>query len=211
MSRSRFFSSRKNEGLKGTDDRNSCKSNPRVVVCTHLYALSIGNSVGCNEGLLRQKNVKWHPVIQRYQHLGCQCHPNGSKYCIQFTSSNNGIFSGSQIINQHPWLSENYNEEWPIPANPPSLIPSFSTGGLPIFMLKSAITQELFHDIIKQCIHTTALGLHKIYYCEYLGIISTVLDDMWTTVTLASPRYGQGLLCLTDISSATRLPPQPPA
>src|SRR5258708_31935511 len=42
MSRLQFFSSRKNEGLKGTDDGNSSKSNPRVVVCTHLYALSIG-------------------------------------------------------------------------------------------------------------------------------------------------------------------------
>ena len=47
-------------------------------------------------------------------------------------------------------------------------------------MSKSAITQELFHDIIEQCVHTTALGLHKIYYREYLGIVSTVLDDMWT-------------------------------
>ncbi len=71
MSRLRFFSSRKNEGLEGTDDGNSCKSNPRVVVCTHLYALSIGNSVGCNEGLLRWKIVKGHIVLQRYQHLRC--------------------------------------------------------------------------------------------------------------------------------------------
>ena len=47
-------------------------------------------------------------------------------------------------------------------------------------MSKSAITQELFHDIIEQCAHATALGLHKIYYCEYLGIVSKVLDDMWT-------------------------------
>ncbi len=86
-----IFSSRKNEGLEGTDDGNLCKSNPRVVVCTHLYALSIGNSVRCNEGLLRQKIVKWHIVLQRYQHLRCQCHPNGSKYCIQFTSSDNWI------------------------------------------------------------------------------------------------------------------------
>ena len=30
-----------------------------------------------------------------------------------------------------------------------------------------------------------------------------------TTVTLGSPRYGQGLLGLADIRSATRLPPQP--
>src|SRR5258708_22570474 len=80
MSRSQFFSIRKNEGLEGTDDGNLCKSNPRVAVCTHLYALSIGNSVGCNEGLLRQKNVKWLIVLQRYQHLRCRCHPNGSKY-----------------------------------------------------------------------------------------------------------------------------------
>jgi len=103
------------DSLKGADDGNSCKSNPRVVVCTHLYTLSIGNSVGCNEGSFRQKIVKWHIVLQRYQHLRCQCHPNGSKYCIQFTSSNNWIFSSLQIINQHPWLSENY-DEWPIPA-----------------------------------------------------------------------------------------------
>ena len=34
-------------------------------------------------------------------------------------------------------------------------------------MLKSAVTPELFHDIIKQCVHTTALGLKKVYYCEY--------------------------------------------
>ena len=81
MSGLQFLSSRKNEGLEGTDDGNSCKSNPRVVVCTHLYALSIGNSVECNEGLLRWKIVKWHIVLQRYQHLGCWCHPNGSKYC----------------------------------------------------------------------------------------------------------------------------------
>src|SRR5260221_6061170 len=84
-----IFLYQKNEGLEGTDDGNLCKSNPRVAVCTHLYALSIGNSVGCNEGLLRQKNVKWLIVLQRYQHLGCQCHPNGSKYCIQFASSTN--------------------------------------------------------------------------------------------------------------------------
>src|SRR5258707_3287366 len=84
-----IFSSRKNEGLEGTDDGNLCKSNPRVVVCTHLYTLSIGNSAGCNEGLLRRKIVKQCIVLQRYQHLGCQCHPNGSNDCIQFASSNN--------------------------------------------------------------------------------------------------------------------------
>src|SRR5260221_6318584 len=72
MSGSRFFSIRKNEGLKGTDDGNSCKSNPRVAVCTHLYTLSIGNSAGCNEGSLRRKNVKRLIVLQRYQHLVCR-------------------------------------------------------------------------------------------------------------------------------------------
>ena len=58
-------------------------------------------------------------------------------------------------------------------------------GGLPFFTLKSAVTQELFHDIIEQRVHTTTLGLQKVYYHEYLGlldIISTVLDDMWTTL-----------------------------
>src|SRR5258708_39844164 len=34
-------------------------------------ALSIGNSAGCNEGSLRQKNVEQHSIILRYQHLGC--------------------------------------------------------------------------------------------------------------------------------------------
>src|SRR5258708_13449846 len=32
----------------------------------------------------------------------------------------------------------------------------------------------------------------------------------WETVTLGSPRYGQGPLGPSDIRSATRLPPQPP-
>ena len=56
--------------------------------------------------------------------------------------------------------------------------------GLPFFMLKSTVTQELFHNIIEQRVHTTALGLHKVYQREYfgfLGIVSTVLDDMLTT------------------------------
>ena len=34
-------------------------------------------------------------------------------------------------------------------------------------MNRSAITQGLFHNIIENCVHTTALGLHKIYCCKY--------------------------------------------
>ena len=56
-------------------------------------------------------------------------------------------------------------------------------GGLPLFMLKSSVTQELFHDIIKWHVHTTALGLHMLYYHEYLGLLGIIsavlyiLDD----------------------------------
>src|SRR5258708_675022 len=37
-----------------------------------------------------------------------------------------------------------------------------------------------------------------------------VFQNQGTLVTLGSPGYGQGLLGLADIRSATRLPPQPP-
>src|SRR5260370_33572748 len=47
------FSSSENEDIQGKDVRDLCKSNQTISICAHLCGVSIGNSTGCNEGLLR--------------------------------------------------------------------------------------------------------------------------------------------------------------
>src|SRR5258705_13627820 len=62
------------------------------------------------------------------------------------------IYTSLQIINQHPWLSENYDEEWLIPALLHTTLQKKSQGNTLTLQTDKIQIEYISHFIL--CLHT---------------------------------------------------------